>query len=74
MMDDKYHKGYRVSVKSSLTGTRWRPDVQVKSVRGAATAAVSIGPAPAYWSAATEEAADLYGFDMAKAWIDQELD
>ena len=69
-MEDKYHKGYRVSVKSCLSGTRWRPDVRVIALRHGASGAVTIGPPPSLWSAATEDEADRYGLQMARMWID----
>ncbi|HEV8437717.1 MAG TPA: hypothetical protein VGT40_06460 [Methylomirabilota bacterium] len=71
-MDDTYHKGYCVSVRSFLDGARWRTEVRVRAVKHAPPSGTPIGPAPAHWSAATEEEADRYGVQMARTWIDQQ--
>jgi hypothetical protein len=73
-MEDRYLRGYHVSVKSFLNGVRWRTEVRVRAVKDRAAAEVSISPPPVYWSAASEDEADRYGIEMARAWIARQLE
>jgi len=67
-MDDRYHRGYRVKVNSFRSGSGWRTEVSICSMKD--TSAVLTLPAPPLrWWAGTEQEADKYGLDMAKTWI-----
>jgi hypothetical protein len=68
-MDDKYHKGYRVSVRSFPSGMRWRTEVIIRAIRDATASELMLPAPPIYWSAATETEADAYGLVMARDWI-----
>ena len=66
----RYFRGYRVTVRSSLQGRGWRPEVSVQSVRLPAAPATRLSPTGSL--CATEDAADEYGFDVAKHWIESQ--
>ncbi len=67
-MENRYLRGYRVKVSSFRSGSGWRTEVSICSLKD--TASVLTLPAPPLrWSAATEQEADLYGLDMAREWI-----
>jgi hypothetical protein len=65
-MENTYHRGYRVRVRSSLNGSRWKAEVSVAELRTTPRVETAL-PSPG--SAATEEEADLYGLAIARTWI-----
>jgi len=68
-MEDRYHKGYRVKVKSFRSGSRWRTEVVIWAMKSATASELMLPSPPVNWSAATEEEANQYGFEMARDWI-----
>jgi len=68
-MDDTYHKGYRVRVRSFHSGMRWRTEVMIRAMRDATASELTLPSPPIHWSAATETEADEYGLAMARDWI-----
>lgn len=74
MMENRYHKGYRVKVtsfRSGPVGARWRTEVVISALRDATASELVLPSPPLGWSASTEEEANQYGFELAKAWIAQ---
>ncbi len=67
-MENRYHKGYRVKVRSFRTGARWRTEVVIVTMKSPA-AELTLPSPPVSWSAATEEEANEYGLAMARDWI-----
>ena len=66
---EKYFRGYRVTIHSSLLIDRgWRPEVSIQSIRLSAGPTASL-PSVTGWWAPTEDAADEHGFELAKEWI-----
>ena len=68
-MEDRYHKGYRVKVRSFHSGVRWRTEVIISEVKDATASELTLPTPPINWSAATEAEADEYGLQMARDWI-----
>jgi hypothetical protein len=68
-MEDKYHKGYRVKVRSFRSGARWLTEVVIWALKDATASELLLPSPPVAWSAATEAAADEYGLEMARDWI-----
>ena len=67
-MAHRYHKGFRVNIRSFRSGVRWRTEVVITTMKAPVSERALPRP-PETWSAATEEEADAYGFEMAKDWI-----
>ena len=67
-MEDRYHRGYRVKVKSFRSGSRWRTEVSIAAMKHPPTGE-TILPSPIAWSASSEEEADQHGLAIARAWI-----
>jgi hypothetical protein len=67
-MDNRYHKGYRVTIRSFRSGVRWRTEVVIATMKRPPAELVLPLP-PTSWSASSEQEADEYGFAMAKDWI-----
>ena len=67
-MDNRYHRGYRIRVRSFRTGARWRTEVVIATMK-VPDAELTLPLPPVHWSAATEEEANEYGLAMAKDWI-----
>jgi hypothetical protein len=66
-MEVKYCRGFRITVTSSLVGTRWHTAASLSRLNHPGPPVI-IGP-PVTWSAATEQEADEYALTMAKTWI-----
>ena len=64
----RYHKGFRVSIRSFRRGVRWRTEVVITTMKAPVSERALPLP-PETWSATTEEEADADGFEMAKDWI-----
>jgi hypothetical protein len=67
-MDNRYHRGYRIKVRSFRAGARWRTEVVIATMK-VPIAELTLPFPPVHWSAATEEEANHYGLAMAKDWI-----
>jgi hypothetical protein len=67
-MADRYYRGYRVKVSSFRSGSGWRTEVSICSMKDTASVLKLPSP-PLRWWAGTEQEADAYGFEMARAWI-----